>query len=179
MAMYVWKKYLIWSLLSPLMPCLFLRKLISITWNLTSWVTQDKLLNLSFPLVCWPSSVMLTHFDNGGLSEPWYMTSGTAKLQFIDSTWALDLPTYSFVSDHSSNTLSANTHPTSPRAWHLFKEHWHQYPTFSHVKLLFILQNTLCKTCLTPLPFSLSPISHYIIAFLQHSVYTSTLTQIS
>lgn len=100
------------------MPYLFSRKLILITWNLTSWVTQDKSLTLSLPLLCWSSSVMVTHLDNGGLSEPWYMTSGPVELQFSDSSWTLNLPTCSFVLDHSFCQPSPST-PASPRAWHL------------------------------------------------------------
>lgn len=120
--MYGSEKELTQSLLSLQMPYLFSRKLILITWNLTSWATQDKSLNLSLPLLCWSPSVMVTHLDNGGLSEPWYMTLGPVELPIF---WL-------FMNPESSNLLfclgsflyytfcqpSPST-PASPRAWHL------------------------------------------------------------
>lgn len=131
-----------------------------------SWVTQDKSFNFSLLLLCWPPSVMMTHLDNGGLSEPWYMTLGIAELKFADSFSTLDLPTCSFVLDHSSTTPPANPYPACQPLPELGTFALTPVSYFFTYQTLFIFQSTLCKTCRISLPLCLSSTSHSFIMFL-------------
>lgn len=117
---------------------------------------------------------MVTHLENGGLSGPWYLTLHTAELQFVDFSWTLNLPTCSFVLDHSFTTPSANSQPAcqplpglgtfalTPVSYFL------TYQTPIHPSK-HSLQNLSDIT--SP---SLSPTSHSFIVFLKYSVHISS-----
>lgn len=127
---------------------------------------------------------MVTRLDSGGLSEAWNMTSSPAELQFADSTWTLDLPSCTFVLDHSSNAPPAKFIQHANLSWGLTP----LQRALTPISYFLTCQSPFhpSKHTLRNLPDISAPLSparirvkYSFYVFLLCSVYTSPLTQMS
>lgn len=145
-------------------------------------MTQDESRNLSLCLPCWPSSVMVTHLDNRGSSEPWKMTLSSEELHFADFSWTLDHLSCSFVLDHTSNAFPDNFIQYTNLIQVLEPLQRALTQTFYFLTSqtsIHLLKHPLQNFSDIPVPLSLTCTGgkHSFLEFLQHFVYISILTQ--
>lgn len=133
-------------------------------------MTQDKSLNLSLHLSSWPSSVMVSHLDNGGLFELWKITWSFAELQFADSTLTLDHPSCSFVLDNTFNTPPASLIQPANLTQSLVPLQKALTPTSYFLTFQTSTQHNLSEIS-APLPLTLARVKYSFYVFLKHSAY--------